>query len=128
LSGISPLLDQNIFLGTLLPNRAMIAQSVKCWAMGWKIAVLGFDSQWGWEFFSTTTSRTVLGPTQPPIQWVPGDLSLGVKRQEREADHSPPSSAEVKEYVELYLHSPNMPSWHGVQLKYSTETLPLPLH
>jgi hypothetical protein len=25
---------------------------------------------------------------------------------EREADHSPPSSAEVKEWVELYLHSP----------------------
>jgi hypothetical protein len=37
-----------------------------------------------------------LGPTQPPIQWVPGALSLGVKRPGREADHSPPSSAEVK--------------------------------
>jgi len=24
----------------------------------------------------------------------------------READHSPPSSAEIKECVELYLHSP----------------------
>jgi hypothetical protein len=34
----------------------------------------------------------------------------------READHSPPSSAEVKEWVELYLHSPNTPSWHGAQL------------
>jgi hypothetical protein len=42
-------------------------------------------------------SRTALGPTQPPIQWVPGALSLGVKRPRREADHSPPSSAEVKE-------------------------------
>jgi hypothetical protein len=30
----------------------------------------------------------------------------GVKRPGREADHSPPSSAEVKEWVELYLHSP----------------------
>jgi hypothetical protein len=36
------------------------------------------------------------GPTQPPIQSVPGALSLGVKRPGREADHSPPSSAEVK--------------------------------
>jgi hypothetical protein len=35
-----------------------------------------------------------------------GALSLRVKRPGREADHSPPSSAEVKECVELYLHSP----------------------
>jgi hypothetical protein len=33
---------------------------------------------------------------QHPIQWVPGALSLGVKRPGREADHSPPPSAEVK--------------------------------
>jgi hypothetical protein len=32
-------------------------------------------------------SRPALGPTQPDIQWVPGTLSLGVKRPEREADH-----------------------------------------
>jgi len=43
--------------------------------------------------------------------------SAGVNRQEREADHSPPSSAEIKEYVELYLHSPNTPSWRGAQLR-----------
>jgi hypothetical protein len=34
----------------------------------------------------------------------------------REPDHSPPSSTEVKEWVELYLHSPNTPSWRGAQL------------
>jgi hypothetical protein len=34
----------------------------------------------------------------------------------READHSPPSSSEAKEWVELYLHSPNTPSWRGAQL------------
>jgi hypothetical protein len=43
-----------------------------------------------------TASRSALGTSQPPIQWVPRDLSLGVKRQGREADHSPPSRAEVK--------------------------------
>jgi hypothetical protein len=42
----------------------------------------------------------------------------GVKRPGRESDHSPPSSAEVKELVELYLHSPNTPSWRGAQLKH----------
>jgi hypothetical protein len=47
--------------------------------------------------FTTAVSRTALGPTQHPIQCVPGALSLGVKRPGREVDHSPPSSAEVKE-------------------------------
>jgi hypothetical protein len=44
--------------------------------------------------------------------------SLGVKQPGHEADHSPPSSAKVKEWVGLYLHSPNTPSWHGAQLKH----------
>jgi hypothetical protein len=39
--------------------------------------------------------RPALGPTQPPIKWVPGLLSVGVKWPGREADHTPPSSAEV---------------------------------
>jgi hypothetical protein len=64
-------------------------------------------------FLFTTASRTALGPTQPHIQGVPGALSLGVKRPGREADHSPPSSAEVKQWVKLYLHSLNTPSWRG---------------
>jgi hypothetical protein len=55
-----------------------------------------------------------VGPTQAPIQWVAGALSLEVKWPEREADHSPPSSQEC---VELYLHSPNTPSWRGAQLQ-----------
>jgi hypothetical protein len=72
-------------------------------------------------FLFTTASRTALGPTQSPIQWVPGVLSLEVKRTGREADHSPPSSAEVKECVELYLSSSNAPSWPGAQLKKKTQ-------
>jgi hypothetical protein len=43
------------------------------------------------NFLFSTFSRQAMGSTQPPIQWV-----LGVKRSEREADHSPPTSAEVK--------------------------------
>jgi hypothetical protein len=91
----------------------------------------GFDSRRGLGIFLFTTEfRTALGRTQPPIQWVPGALSLGVKRPIREAGHSPPSSAEVKEWVELCLHSPNTSSWRGAQLQQSTGTtvsLPLPL-
>jgi hypothetical protein len=30
-----------------------------------------------WDFFVTIASSTVQEPTQPPIQWVPGTLSLG---------------------------------------------------
>jgi hypothetical protein len=48
-------------------------------------------------FLFTTVSRTALGPTQLPVQWISGALSLGVKRLGRKADHSPPSSAEVKD-------------------------------
>jgi hypothetical protein len=48
------------------------------------------------NFHFSISYRPALGPTQPPIQWVPGELSPGVKRQGREADHSPPASAEFK--------------------------------
>jgi hypothetical protein len=61
-------------------------------------------------FLLTTASRPALGPTQHPMQWVPAALSLGVKRPGREADHLPPSSAEVKS------------AWSG------TSTPPIRLH
>jgi hypothetical protein len=60
------------------------------------------------------------------MQWVLEALSLRVKRPGREANHSPQSSAEVKESVELYLHFPNTPSWRDASLSTGT-TLPLPL-
>jgi hypothetical protein len=48
------------------------------------------------NFLFSTSSRPVLGLTQPPIQWVTGALSPGVKRPGRESDYSPPTSVEVK--------------------------------
>jgi hypothetical protein len=66
-------------------------------ALGYGLDDREFESLQGLViFFFTTASRTVLGPTQPPIQCVTGTLFLGVKRPGREADHSPPSNAEVK--------------------------------
>jgi hypothetical protein len=47
-------------------------------------------------------------------------VSLGLKWPGREADHSPPSSAEVKECVELYLHS--QIRRHGVVLSLKEST------
>jgi hypothetical protein len=68
----------------------------------------GIESRWGRDF--SQSSRPALGPTQPPIQWVPG-LFPGVKRPGRGVDHTPSSSAEVKQRVKLYLYSPSGPSW-----------------
>jgi len=42
-------------------------------------------------------SRPAMGPTQPPVKWVPGLSSGGKVRPGRAADHSPPSSATVME-------------------------------
>ena len=44
----------------------------------------------------STVSRPAVGSIQPPIQLIPGALSSGLERPESEADHSPPSSAAVK--------------------------------
>jgi hypothetical protein len=75
-----------------------------------------------------TASRTALGPTKPSVQLVPGVPSLGVKGSGREANHSPSSSAEVKECVGLYLHSPIR--LHGLVFSLNKSrgtTLSLPL-
>jgi hypothetical protein len=48
-------------------------------------------------FLLVSASRPALGPTQPPVQRVPGALSPGgTARPGRDADHSPPFSAEVR--------------------------------
>jgi hypothetical protein len=41
-------------------------------------------------------SRLALGPTQPPIQWLPASLCPRVKQTGHKAEHSPPSCASVK--------------------------------
>jgi hypothetical protein len=63
----------------------------------------GIESRWGRDF--PHLSRPALTPTQPPVQCVSG-LPRGKVRPGRDADPSPPSSAEVKNRVELYLYSP----------------------
>jgi hypothetical protein len=64
-------------------------------ATGWTAGVR-FSARGEENFLCPTASRPTLGPTLPPIQWVPETLSLGIKRPGREAVHSPSSSAEVK--------------------------------
>jgi len=51
------------------------------------------------------------GPGARPASYSMGTGSFpGVKRPDRGVDHRPPSSAEVKERVELYLYSPSWPA------------------
>jgi len=57
-----------------------------------------------------TASRLALGP----IQWLQGFFPLGVKRPGREADHSPPSVAEIKNAWSYIFILPV--SFHGVVL------------
>jgi hypothetical protein len=47
-------------------------------------------------FLFTTASRPALGPTHPPTLWVPRVLSPRAKWPGREANHSPPTRAEIK--------------------------------
>jgi hypothetical protein len=61
------------------------------------------------NFLFSVLSRLALGLTQPTIQRVPGALSPGVKMPGYEADHSPPTNAEVKK-----MHSPLR--LHGIML------------
>jgi hypothetical protein len=67
-----------------------IRDSVLGIATGYRLDDRGFGVRVpvGARIFSSTLSTPFLGPTQPPIQGVPGPLSPGVKRPGREADHS----------------------------------------
>jgi hypothetical protein len=70
----------------------LITIATKLWA-----GRSGFDS---WQelgiFLFAIAFRMALGSTRPPVQWVPGALSPGVKRLVRKADNSTPSGAGVK--------------------------------
>jgi hypothetical protein len=58
------------------------------------------------------SARVQTGPGAHPPSYKMGTGSfLGVKRPGRGVDHPPPSSAEVKKRVGLYLYSPYVASW-----------------
>jgi hypothetical protein len=78
--------------------------------MGWTAGVrLSAEAR----VFSTRQRSDRLRPTLPPIQWVPGTIFPRLKRPGREAEHSPPSSAEVKYGGTL----PPLPIYfHGIML------------
>jgi hypothetical protein len=58
------------------------------------------------------SSKPALVPINPPIYWVPGVLSSGVKIPVHETDHSPLPGAEVKKML-IRASTPRMSSWHS---------------
>jgi hypothetical protein len=78
-------------------------------ATRYRLDVPGIEPRWGRDF--SQPSRPALGPIQPPIQWVPGLFPEGKAVGCVVLNTHPPSSARVKERVELYLYSPSGPSW-----------------
>jgi len=62
-------------------------------ATGYGLDGPGIEYRWRRDF--PHLFRPALGPTQPPVQWVPA-LSRGKVRPGLDADLSPPSSAVVK--------------------------------
>jgi hypothetical protein len=68
----------------------------------------GIESQCGTKFSAPVQT----GPGAHTASYTMGTGSFpGVKRPGLGVDHLPPSSAEVKERVELYLYSSSGPSW-----------------
>jgi hypothetical protein len=59
---------------------AGVAQSVQCLATDWTTGRSRFDLRNRQKIFPlASVSRPALGPTQPPVQWVPRVLSPGIK-------------------------------------------------
>jgi len=78
----------------VLPSSVLVGRDSSVGiATGYGLDGPGIESRWGRDF--PHLPRPTLGPTQPPIQWVPG-LSRSKERPGREADPSPSSSAVVK--------------------------------
>jgi hypothetical protein len=68
----------------------------------------GIESRFGARFSASVQA----GPEAHPASYTMGTRSFpGVKRPGRGVSHPPSYSAEVKERVELYVHSPSGPSW-----------------
>jgi hypothetical protein len=81
------------------PPRRLRSRGAQCsvWLRTGRPGDRGFYRRQRQETFPlTSVSRPARRPTQPPVQWVPGVLSRGKARPGRDADHSPPSSAEFR--------------------------------
>jgi hypothetical protein len=75
----------------------------------------GFDSRQGLGMFLFATAyRLAVRQSQPPTQLVAGALSPEINLLGREANHSTPSSAKVKNVWSYTSYSPHTSSWRCV--------------
>jgi hypothetical protein len=101
--------DKRVWIQNPKTKRSRYSPLVQHWARGWRIG--GSSPGRGWEFFSLPLRPDRLwGPPHPPIQWVPGSLSLGVKQPGSEADHSS-SLMSMSKNARSYTSTRNTPSW-----------------
>jgi hypothetical protein len=93
-----------------LLSGAGVAQSVQCLTTDWTTGVRSRTE--AEDFSSSLCVQTGSGahPASYPVG-TGGSFSGGKARPGRDADHSPPSSADVKYGKELYLLSPLLPPW-----------------
>jgi hypothetical protein len=91
---------------------------------------VGGDSVVGIDLLRVGRFGDRMGGGSTSIQTVPGVCPAsctvgtrsfpGLKRPRRAVDHAPPSSADIKERVEVYLYSPS-----GISCPFIGRTLPL---
>ena len=105
----------------LWPGIVWSVQCVACRVDIWWIIWFPSGSK---DFFKA--SKSALGPTQPPAQWVPRYLSMGVKQQGHEADQSLPSWAKAEDEWSYTSFPPIC--LHGMHRDNFTFTLTLMLY
>ena len=92
-------------------------------------SVVGIVTCHGLDGLGSNPSKIKIFRTRPDQPWGPPNLLHngyqvilpGVKQLGRSINHTPPSSAKVKERIEPHLYSPSVPSWQVIE-----RVLPVP--
>jgi hypothetical protein len=96
---------------------SQVAQSVQSLATGWTTGLSRFDPRQRWNGIQSSVCVQTDSGAHPAscTMGTGGPFSGGKERPESDADHSPPSSAEVEYEQELYLLYRQAPSQRVVE-------------
>jgi hypothetical protein len=111
-----------LYTSITLHEGATVAQSVECLTTGWTIRV---QSPTGAEDCSSSPCVQTGSGAHPAscTMGTRGPFPRGKVQTGHDADHSPPSSAEVKNEQELYRLSPHAPPWCVARSLYLYNTI-----